>query len=133
MHYESGCGSYDFAQYAPSFFHYRPGPLPVYDLGENYHGDSNKYASSVDDLVDSAPQMLVLSSNPKFSKAYGQLYLTNSKHPEYFAIEPFLTHELQTEFVDDAKKIEAHCMEAFRQTTGKELPKISFLPSLKIW
>ncbi len=78
--------------------------------------------SSIDILANNAPQALTISDT-KIPQAYTKnLYLSNTKQ-DYFAIEPFLTHNQETEFVNDARIIEEPCKQAFRLTTGKELPK----------
>ena len=110
--YSGGYGT--IAQYGQTYGSQNSG-LSNYLTGE-YHN------SSIDLLASAAPQALTISER-KIAEAYTKnLYLSNNKQ-DYFAIEPFLTHAQETEFVNDAKMIEEPCKEAFRQTTGKELPK----------
>lgn len=78
--------------------------------------------SSIDLLVDGAQHTLTISEANIPAQYTQNLYLTNTKQ-DYFAIEPFLTNAQETEFVNDAKTIEEPCKQAFRLTTGKELPK----------
>ncbi|MBI4141123.1 hypothetical protein HY485_04775 [Candidatus Woesearchaeota archaeon] len=63
---------------------------------------------------------LTVSSREMPTK-YNNLYLAKAQQ-DYFVTAPFLTHLLPTKFVDDASVLEEPAKEAFRKTTGKELP-----------
>lgn len=84
--------------------------------------------SSIDLLADTvpihlAPQELTLSAQTVSSAYTKNLYLSNNNSSkEHFIIEPFLTNAVKTEFVNDAKEIEQFCRNAFKLTTGKDLP-----------
>lgn len=114
MDYQSGCCYTNSNCYQPSQFNYRPGPLPSYS-GKDYSPSS----SSIDNVVDDI-QLLTVSQR-EISESYNGLYLTNTPK-DYFVAHDFLTHAVPTEFVNDATMLEEFAKEAFRKTTGKELP-----------
>ena len=100
-----------------------------YTAGNNFGYHACAYRnSSIDLLDDCAPKRIELQcmndlvlSDKKMPENYAGLYLSNARH-NYFVIEPFLTNAVKTIFVDDAELIEEPCRQAFRATTGKELP-----------
>lgn len=81
--------------------------------------------------VDSRPRLLEYrsQSNARNTNHYASFnynpsnYLAASNPPGYFAAENFLhIYRPDTQFVDDAKDVEEFVKEAFRKTTGEELP-----------
>ncbi len=113
MNYQSGSSYINSNCYQPSNFNYRPGELQAYN--------SQDYSpKSIDNAVEDV-QLLTISQR-EMSTNYDNLYLTKPQQ-NYFVTEHFLTHLLPTEFVNDASLLEEPAKEAFRKTTGKELPK----------
>lgn len=121
MNYSSGSCCYGDNSYKPSQFSYRPGPMPAY-AGKDY---SPPQSGSIDSIADESVNLLTVSvPEVKYMpQQYSKLYLSN-RHQDYFVLDPFLTHEVPTDFVNDAKMLEEPTRQAFRETTkGKELPK----------
>lgn len=99
--------------------------LESYGVGGTYQGTSHR-EYSIDSVVEALPQTLTISTGslPAYvSKEYAQGLYLSPKAKDYCVLGQFLTHAYPTEFVNDAKLIEAPVREAFKATTGKELPR----------
>lgn len=114
MNYQSGCCYVNSNRYQPSQFSYHAGEMQAY-----VSNDASS-PTALETVVMDAPQELSVSQR-KIPESYNSLYLTNAQK-DYFVTNDFLTHLLPTEFVDDASVFEEPAKEAFRKTTGKELP-----------
>lgn len=91
--------------------------------GQGHTADNKMYAHSLETVVQEEPaELRVKTRNSYVPSSAGKTYLTSATPHNYFVADTFLVPGTTARFVGSAEEIRQYVEEAFRQTTGKELP-----------